>query len=190
MIQNKWNRRSHRRCYIKKGVLKKIAKFTGLHLCQGLAQTFYWEFFEIFKNTFFTEHLWTTTSGEDSWICWNRSMLLVKIREYVKKDLMLQKVNIRMLQYFKRNYYFLATWLNYTELKKVFSMCHKNRVIVVSLVSRKKFDIFETNSTKFSLKFWDFQPQQRGTRRIKDRKQVKKNLTLEEFSVLSGWNEK
>ena len=54
----------------KKGVLKNFAKFTGKHLCQSLffkknfikketlAQVFSCEFCEIFKNTFFTEHLW------------------------------------------------------------------------------------------------------------------------------------
>ena len=63
-------RSSHRRFSIKKGVLKNFAKFTGKHLCQGvlfnkmrliknetLAQAFCCEFCEIFKNTFFTEHL-------------------------------------------------------------------------------------------------------------------------------------
>ena len=97
-------------------------------------------------------------------------LLLVKIREYVEKDLcfwwrfvnMLKKIycyrklTFEFFNILKESYYVLATWLNYTELKKVFSMYHKNRVIVVSLVSRKKFDIFETNSRKFSLKFWDF----------------------------------
>ena len=62
---------------VKKGVLKNFTKFTGKHLCwkhlrwclffykvAGLnfikktpTQVFYCEFCEIFKNTFFTEHL-------------------------------------------------------------------------------------------------------------------------------------
>ena len=29
-------RNSHRRCSVKKGVLKNFAKFTGKHLCQSL----------------------------------------------------------------------------------------------------------------------------------------------------------
>ena len=45
-------------------------KFTEKHLCQGLffnkvetvAQMFPCDFCEIFKKTFFTEHLWTTAS--------------------------------------------------------------------------------------------------------------------------------
>ena len=30
------SRNSHRRCSVKKGVLKNFAKFTGKHLCQSL----------------------------------------------------------------------------------------------------------------------------------------------------------
>ena len=67
-------RSSHQRCSIKKGVLRNFTKFTGKHLCQGhffkrdsfkkeaLTQVFSCEFCEISRNTFFTEHLWTTVS--------------------------------------------------------------------------------------------------------------------------------
>ena len=52
-------RSSHRRCSVRKGVLRNFAKFTGKHLCQSLfliklqaqAST-------LLQNTFFTEHLW------------------------------------------------------------------------------------------------------------------------------------
>ena len=58
---------------MKKGVLRNYTKITGKHLCQSpflinfikketLAQVFSCEFFEISKNIFFTEHLWTTAS--------------------------------------------------------------------------------------------------------------------------------
>ena len=63
---------------MKKGVLGNLTKFTGKHLWQSLlfnkgvacnfikkktlAQVFSCEFFGISKNTFFTEHLWTTAS--------------------------------------------------------------------------------------------------------------------------------
>ena len=70
------------RCSFKKGVLRNFAKFTGKHLCQSLffnkvaglrpatllekketlAQVFSWEFYEIYKNTFFTEHLCASAS--------------------------------------------------------------------------------------------------------------------------------
>ena len=73
------HRSSHRRCSVRKDVLKSLAKFTGKHLRQSLffnkvagwghfiekdtlAQVFSCEFCEISKNTFFTEHLWTTAS--------------------------------------------------------------------------------------------------------------------------------
>ena len=52
----------------KKGVLRNFLEFTGKHLCQlscrpeALAKVFSCEFYEIFKNIFFTEHLWTTVS--------------------------------------------------------------------------------------------------------------------------------
>ena len=65
---------SHRRCSIKKGVLRNFVKYIGKHLCQSsffhkiaglrpanfikketLAQVFFCEFCEIFKNTFFIE---------------------------------------------------------------------------------------------------------------------------------------
>ena len=66
------NRSTHRRCSVKKCVLRNFAKFTGKHLCQSLcfnevagtaAQVFSCEFCEISKNTFFTEHLRTTASA-------------------------------------------------------------------------------------------------------------------------------
>ena len=65
---------------MKKGVLRNFVKLAGKHLCQSLffnkvangtcniikketlAQEFSCEFCEISKNTFFTEHLWTTAS--------------------------------------------------------------------------------------------------------------------------------
>ena len=53
-------RSSHRRCSVKKGVLRNFAKFIRKHLCQrlnfikreSLAQVFSCEFCEISKNTF------------------------------------------------------------------------------------------------------------------------------------------
>ena len=55
---NSFYRRSHLSCSKRKCVLRNIAKFTGKHLFQGL----FFEFCEISKNTFFTEHLRTTAS--------------------------------------------------------------------------------------------------------------------------------
>ena len=71
-------RSSHWRCYVRKGVLRNFAKFTGKHLRQSLvyqpetcniykketlAQQFSREFCEISENTFFTEHLLATASA-------------------------------------------------------------------------------------------------------------------------------
>ena len=76
-------RSCHQACSVKKGVLKNFAKFAGKHPCQSLffnkvaglspeacnfikkgtlAQVFSCEFCEIFENTLFTEHVWTTAS--------------------------------------------------------------------------------------------------------------------------------
>ena len=53
------HRSSHRRCSVRKSVLKNFTKFTGK---ETLAQLFSCEFCEIFKNTLFIEHLWETAS--------------------------------------------------------------------------------------------------------------------------------
>ena len=78
------DRRSHRRCSVRKGVLRNFAKFTGKQICQSLffskvadlrpaallkkrlAQMFSCESCEIFKNTFLTEHIWATASEKNS----------------------------------------------------------------------------------------------------------------------------
>ena len=51
-------------------VLKNFAKFTGKHLCQSLffkketpTEVLSYKICKIFKNTYFKEHLWRTTSG-------------------------------------------------------------------------------------------------------------------------------
>ena len=58
-------RSSHQRCSIKKGVLK-ISQIQACNFIkkETLAQMFSCEFSEIFKNTFFTEHLRTTASDK------------------------------------------------------------------------------------------------------------------------------
>ena len=69
------SRRSHRRCSVRKGVLRNFAKFSGKHLCQSLfiscrpqawnfmkkgtlAQLFSCEFCKTSKNILFIEHFW------------------------------------------------------------------------------------------------------------------------------------
>ena len=74
-------RSSHRRCFVKIGVLRNFAKFTGKHLFGGsfliklqpgacdfikkdsVAQVFSCKFCDISKNTLFLEHLRTTASA-------------------------------------------------------------------------------------------------------------------------------
>ena len=55
-------RSSHPEVFCKKGILRNFAKFTGKNLSQTLAQVFSCEFCQISKNTFYTEHPWTTAS--------------------------------------------------------------------------------------------------------------------------------
>ena len=73
-------RSSHRKCSVKKDVLRNFSKFTGEHPFQDLiliklqasvckfikieilAQVFSYKFFKISKNTFFTEHFRATAS--------------------------------------------------------------------------------------------------------------------------------
>ena len=63
-------RSSHRRCSVRKYILRNFAKFTWKHQCQSLqlylkrysAQVFSCEYYEISKNTFFTEHPLATAS--------------------------------------------------------------------------------------------------------------------------------
>ena len=60
-----WCRSSHSQMIFKIGVLKNFANFTGKHLSWSLfsikltpTQLFSSEYCEIFKNSFFTQHLW------------------------------------------------------------------------------------------------------------------------------------
>ena len=89
-INETYVRSSHRRCSVRKGVLRNFVKFTGKHLCQSLffdkvvglrpatlLKKRLWhrcfpvscEFYEISKITFFTEQLWVTPSNTFS--LWN-----------------------------------------------------------------------------------------------------------------------
>ena len=54
----------HSQMFYKIDVLKNYAKFTWKRLHQTLAQTFFWELFEILRNTFFSEDLQTTTASD------------------------------------------------------------------------------------------------------------------------------
>ena len=70
-------RSSRPEVFCKKGVLRNFAKLTGrpeacnLIKKETLAQVFFCEFCEIFKNTFLTEHFWATASvsGSFEYLC-------------------------------------------------------------------------------------------------------------------------
>ena len=48
----------------KKNVLENFAKFTGKHFCSSPTQVSSCQFYEIFENTFFTEHFRVTAFDE------------------------------------------------------------------------------------------------------------------------------
>ena len=98
-------RNIHKRCSIRKAVLKNFVKFTGKHLCQSfffnkvadlrpkacnfikketLAQMLSCEFCKIFKNTFFTEHLWMTASKNHSQVSYRTAIPRI-FRKYLAK---------------------------------------------------------------------------------------------------------
>ena len=60
----KTGRNSHRRCSIKKLFLKILQKLTEKHLCPYPTQVFSRQSYEIFENTFFTEHFRATDFDE------------------------------------------------------------------------------------------------------------------------------
>ena len=54
--------------FSKKGVLENFAKLTEKNLCPSPTLVFYWQFYEIFQNTFFIEHFQATASDEEAWL--------------------------------------------------------------------------------------------------------------------------
>ena len=52
--------------FSKKSVLDNFAKLTKKDLCPSPTRVFYCQFYEIFENTFFTEHFRETTVDEET----------------------------------------------------------------------------------------------------------------------------
>ena len=75
----------HRRCSVKKAVLKNFAKFRGKHMCKKktLTQVFSCEFYETFRKTFFTERLRVTASVCSSvYSSWVKAIKLLKAQHF------------------------------------------------------------------------------------------------------------
>ena len=75
-INETYVRSSHRRCSVRKGIFRNFVKFTGIRPATLLKKRLWHrcfpvscEFYEISKNTFFTEQLWVTPSNTFS--LWN-----------------------------------------------------------------------------------------------------------------------
>ena len=62
---------NHRRCSV--SVLGNFAKLTEKNLCPSPTLVFYWQFYEIFENAFFTEHFRATASDEEAW--WSKYLI-------------------------------------------------------------------------------------------------------------------
>ena len=67
---------NHRRCSVK----RCSRKLTEKNLRPSLTLVFYWQFYEIFENTFFTEHFRATASDEEAWL----SKILISL-SFLKK---------------------------------------------------------------------------------------------------------
>ena len=98
-INETYVRSSHRRCSVRKGVLRNFVKFTGKHLCQSLffdkvrglrqacnfikkrlAQMFSCKFYEISRNTFSKEHLcwlFLTRKTYKDLMCSERTLIIL-----------------------------------------------------------------------------------------------------------------
>ena len=97
-------RSSHRRCSVRKGVLRNFAKIHRKTAVPSLffgkvatlrpatllkkRHVFFCEFFEISKNAFFTEHLWATASEvfqmQSSWYSSRLKAMIKHVRKYKK----------------------------------------------------------------------------------------------------------
>ena len=92
---------SHRRCYVRKGVLRNLAKFTGKHLCQStqptkeiLEQVFFCEFYKISKKKFFYRTPLGDNFSKPKWpynqhICWIAKIIIYVSSLYVSIDYVL-----------------------------------------------------------------------------------------------------
>ena len=91
-----WNRSSRAEVFCKKGILKNFAKACNFRKKETLAQVFSCDFWEVFKNSFFIEHL--------------RWLLLMKIESrhgaYTKKN------EIKVFELFERNTAWIKAWEN------------------------------------------------------------------------------
>ena len=106
-------RSSHRRCFIKKAVLKHFAIFTWKHLCWSLfliklqpfrsatllketpTQLFSCDYCEIFKNTYFEEHLGRAASVYSKGLLKYKNCVkkicFQKVFEFIKKSVIYMK---------------------------------------------------------------------------------------------------
>ena len=60
--------------FSKKDVLESFKKSTEKDLCSSPTRVFYYQLYEIFENTFFTEYFRATAFDEEAW--WSKNLIL------------------------------------------------------------------------------------------------------------------
>ena len=103
-------RSSHSQMFFKKGVLKNFTIFAGNYLCWSLfkkvyyketpTKVFYCEYCEIFKSTYFEEHLRAAASG--GLRLNKRKNFLIEFVYFYSHELLNFKLNHSILIYFQR----------------------------------------------------------------------------------------
>ena len=107
-------RSSHRRCFVRKSILRNLAKFAEKHLCQGLRpvtllkkrlwhRCFPVNFCKISKNTFFTEHVWATATTFEVFaylLSWNYTLTFMLLRLKIASFKTSLKINVVKLHSF------------------------------------------------------------------------------------------
>ena len=114
-------RGSHQRCSLKINIHKNFTKFTGKHFCQSfffnkkdtLAQVFSSKFCEIFKNTFFKEHL--------------RWLLLISVKK--EKTARMRQGSPMLLQLYSHRFTNTDLLARYFFAKDHFCKCPVGRLI-------------------------------------------------------------
>ena len=59
--------------FSKKGVLENFAKLTEKDLCSSPTRVFYYQFYDIFENIFFTEQFRATAFDDEAW--WSKILI-------------------------------------------------------------------------------------------------------------------
>ena len=140
--------------FCKKGVLRNSAKFTGKHLWQSLffnkkeffllKKSLWYEFCEISKNTFFTEHL--RTAASEDYVCFEAILMILSRCAFASHDIfiLVKKTSSMLHIKMKLNFSVLFRRLNSDEyFFKISINWKKNRLQHVSKLGAETLRISE-----------------------------------------------